>query len=66
MGSLSLDAMSINQVVIFVAWQFPIGISTAGNVYSGQLLGANKPAEAINAIKVFVTLAGKKETNENI
>ena len=30
----------------------------AGNIYAGQLLGANKPAEAVNVLKVFFTLTG--------
>lgn len=29
----------------------------AGSIYVGQLLGANQPAEAINALRVFMTIA---------
>lgn len=29
----------------------------AGSIHVGQLLGANQPAEAINALRVFMTIA---------
>ena len=56
LGTYSVDVMSIAQQYLFLVYQLPLGIAIAGNIYPGHFLGANKPAEAVNAIKVFYTL----------
>jgi Na+-driven multidrug efflux pump len=55
-GTLEVDALSIAQQYLFLFYQLPLGIAIAGNIYPGHFIGANKPAEAINATKVFYTL----------
>jgi len=56
LGTLEVDSLSIAQQYLFLFYQLPLGIAIAGNIYPGHFIGSNKPAEAINATKVFYTL----------
>ena len=56
LGTLEVDVMSIAQQFLFIFYQLPLGVAISGNIYPGHFLGANKPAEAINACKVFTTI----------
>ena len=51
--------MSICQQVLYICFQFPYSIATAGNIHVGQLLGSNSPHKAKNAAKVLVVISGK-------
>jgi MATE family multidrug resistance protein len=56
LGTVELDVMSIVQQVLYIFFQFPLGLAMAGNIHIGHLLGANKPDEAKNATKVLYVI----------
>ena len=51
--------MSISQEILFICFQVNYGIGVAGNIYIGQLLGANLPDRAKSATKVVFFISGK-------
>lgn len=59
MGAVSLDSISIVNVVCAVAITPPVGFAIAGSIYTGQFVGANKPKEAVNSMKVYFTVGSK-------
>jgi len=59
LGTIEIDVMSISQQVLYIFFQFPLGLAVAGNIHVGHLLGANKPEEAKNASKVLYTMNRK-------
>ncbi len=56
LGTFQLDTFTISQQYLFIFFQVPLSVGIAGTIYSGHFLGANKPAEAINATRVYQTL----------
>lgn len=62
LGAVSLDCISIVNVVMAVAITPPVGFSIAGSIHTGQFVGANKPEEAINSVKVYFTVGSKSST----
>lgn len=45
-------------LTFFFFLKIPFGLASAGNIYIGQLLGANQPKKAKNATKVLASIAG--------
>jgi Na+-driven multidrug efflux pump len=45
--------------ILIMAYMIPFSISTAGCIYIGQLLGANKAEKAENVFKVVLTTCCK-------
>ena len=56
---MSLSSIAIVNVITAVGATFYIGFGVAGSIYSGQFVGANKPIEAANAVKVHFTIGSK-------
>lgn len=52
--------------ILIMAYLIPFSISTAGSIYIGQLLGANKGDQAHNVFKIVLTTCCKKENFKRV